>query len=470
MRIKFGTSGWRGIISEDFTFDNVRLLSQAVANYLKRIKKAKRGIIVAYDTRFLSKDFASEAAKVLSSNNIDVYLSKGPTPTPVVAYNIIDKKTAGAIIISASHNPPEYNGFKFSSEYGGPSLKEVTDKVEKEVRNLNLRDIKLDERKAKKRIELFNPAPPYLRQLEKVLDLKLMKRARMKIAIDCMNGIISGYLDKILAKLKYEIDVINCEEDPFFNGRNPDPLPENLKELIKKVKKEEFDLGLTVDGDSDRFGIIDNRGSFIIPNQIIGLVFYYLVKTRKRRPIVARSISTTHLVDEIAKDHGIEVEETPIGFKHIGKLLITGDYIFGAEESGGLSIGGHVPEKDGILADLLVVEAISYFKKSIKEILDGIYKKYGRFYNKRINIEIDKPKGIKFMERISKNPPERIIGLKVVEINQLDGCKFILENGDWLMFRMSGTEPVMRCYFESRSKKGFSNLMNEAKRMINSIS
>jgi alpha-D-glucose phosphate-specific phosphoglucomutase len=470
MGIEFGTSGWRALIAEDFTFDNVRLLSQAVANYLKKTKGSKAKIVIAHDVRFLSEEFSYAAAAVIASNDIDVYLPKRSTPTPVASFTIIEKKLQGGIIISASHNGPEYNGFKFSSEHGGPSPKEITSGIEKELSRISGKDIKFDEQKINRRITSFNPAPSYLKHLERILDTELLKKHKFKIAVDCMNGIATGYLDKMLEKLNYRLKVINKEDDPLFGGRDPDPLPGNLKELIKIVKEGNFDLGLSVDGDSDRFGIIDRGGDFIYPNQVISLIFYYLVKARKRFPKVARSVSTTHLVDEIAKDHKIEVVETPIGFKYISELLATGEYIMGAEESGGLSIGGHLPEKDGILVDLLVVEALAYFKKPAKEILKEIYKKYGRFYNKRINLEVEKDGQKKFMDKISKNPPTEIAGARVEQIDKVDGYKFILDNGDWLMFRASGTEPVIRCYLESRTSSGFKKLEKEAISKIKSSS
>ncbi len=467
MKIEFGTSGWRALISEDFTFDNVRLLSQALANYLKKTKKTKNGIIVAHDVRFLSEDFAKAAANVIASNDISVYFPDRPTPTPVVSFSIKDKKLQGGIIISASHNPPEYNGFKFSSEYGGPSPKEVTKQIEQEVSKLSLKSIKIDEKKAEEKIRSFNPVSAYLRQLEKVLNVKMMKRHKIKIALDCMTGIVTGYLDRFLQQLGYKLEVINQEEDCLFAGRAPDPRPDNLKELITKVRTGGFNLGLSVDGDADRFGVVDGDGDFVYPNQVISLVFYYLVNARKKRPKVARSISTTHLVDEIAKDYGLEVVETPVGFKYIGELLDTGEYIMGGEESGGLSIGGHLPEKDGMLADLLVVEALAYFRKPLKDILKEIYKKYGKFYNKRINFEIEKSQQKKFMDKLSKNPPKEIAQRKVVEINKWDGYKFVLDNGDWLMFRASGTEAAIRCYLESRTKIGFKKIEDEAMKMMN---
>lgn len=469
MKIRFGTSGWRALISEDFTFDNVRLLSQAIANYLKKNNKTK-GIIAGYDVRFLSEDFAKEAGKVIASNGIDVFYPKSATPTPVVSFNVLNKDLSGAIIISASHNPPEYNGYKFSTESGAPSTKEITSEIEKELSKISESDVKLDEEKAAKRIKEFDASTCYFKHLNKILDTESMKKHKMKVAVDCMNGIVTGYLDRFLEDLGYDLKVLNKERDPTFGGRSPDPLPENLEELISIVKDENFDLGLSVDGDADRFGVVDREGEFIFPNQLISLVFYYLANTRKGYSKVARSVSTTHLIDKIAADYGLEVEETPIGFKYIGRLLATGEYIMGAEESGGLSIGGHTPEKDGILSDLLIVELLSYYKKPLKEIFNDIYEKYGTFYNKRINIKVDRSKQKKIMKELIKSPPERIADSKIVTVNTLDGYKYIMDNGDWLMFRASGTEPVIRCYFESSNEEKFKIIEKEATEMINSIS
>ncbi|MCK5305875.1 MAG: phosphoglucomutase/phosphomannomutase family protein [Candidatus Omnitrophica bacterium] len=469
MKIKFGTSGWRAIISEDFTFDNVRLLSQAVSNYLKGAGLSKKGVLIGHDTRFLSSDFAREAARVLASNDIRVYLPKRSTPTPTVSYSVINKKLGGAIMISASHNAPEYNGFKFSAETGGPSSEKVSRMIEKQAACVKIKDVKNDEKKAEKNIITFDPRPAYMRKLRKVLNMSMLKASRMKIAVDCMNGIAAGYLDRFIKDLNYEVKVINAHNDPLYGGRNPDPSPENLKELINVVKKENFDIGLAVDGDSDRFGVIDGNGEFIIPNKIISLIFYYLVNSAKLMPCVARSVSTTHLIDEIAKDYGVNTVETPIGFKYIAEQLLSGACMLGAEESGGLSVAGHVPEKDGLLANLLVVEAMVYFKKPLRAILDEIYQKYGRFYNKRINIKVDWPSQRKFMAKLAQKPPLRIAKRKVVTINKVDGYKFILEDGDWLMFRPSGTEPMVRCYIESRSRKRYNNLLKEAGNLIETM-
>jgi alpha-D-glucose phosphate-specific phosphoglucomutase len=466
MAIKFGTSGWRAIISDEFTFANVRLLSQAVANYLKKSGLAKRGIVIGHDTRFLSSNFAQEAAKVIASNNIKVYFPKRSTPTPIVSYTILDKKLGGAIIISASHNPAVYNGFKFSAETGGPSSKEVTKIIEKEVTKIKEKDIKLIDSLIAKNIKSYDPAPAYFKKLKGVLNVNNLKKNKMKVAIDCMNGIATGYLDKFLKDLRYKPKVINDKLDPSYGGRNPDPSPEDLKELIALVKRKKYAIGLSVDGDSDRFGVIDKTGEFIIPNKIIALIFYYLAQTRKKLKTVTRSISTTHLIDEIAKDFGYKVIETPIGFKWVAEQLLTKKCLLGAEESGGLSIAGHIPEKDGILANLLVVEALAYFKKPLKKVLDEIHKKYGYFYNERIDLKMSWGEQAKFMEKIANNPPKSIAGVKVKEVNKLDGFKFILENNDWLMFRPSGTEPMVRCYIESRSKKGFNTLKAQAKKMI----
>jgi alpha-D-glucose phosphate-specific phosphoglucomutase len=466
MKIKFGTSGWRAIIAEDFTFDNVRLLSQAVANYLKKSGLAKKGIVIGHDSRFLSSDFAQEAAKVIASNNIKVYFPQRPTPTPVISYTIINKKLGGAIIISASHNPAVYNGFKFSSANGGPSSKKVTKIIEKEVTKINLKKVKLNEKLISKNIKKYDPSQAYFKKLNNVLGIKTLRKNKFKIALDCMNGIASGYLDKFLKDLGYDIKVINDAIDPSYGGRNPDPSPEDLSELIALVKKKNYALGLSVDGDSDRFGVIDKAGDYVIPNKIIAIIFYYLVQSRKNLKTVARSISTTHLVDEIAKDFNYEVVETPIGFKYIAEQLLTKKCILGAEESGGLSIAGHIPEKDGILANLLVVEALAYFKKPLKELLSEIHRKYGYFYNERLDLKMSWNQQSKFMDKIKKSPPKTISGKSIKNINKLDGYKFILENDDWLMFRPSGTEPMVRCYIESRTKKGFKALKNQAQKMI----
>jgi len=458
-KIKFGTSGWRAIISEDFTFANVRLVVQAIADYIKTEHKNKKiknkSVVIGYDTRFLSKEFAKAATTVFSANNIKVFLCDRDTPTPVIAYQIIRKRCAGGINFTASHNPPHYNGIKFSSNIGGPATLDITRTIENNIKKLQ-RIKKPKEYKANsKLIALFDPSPEYFKQVEKIVDLKAIKKAKLKIACDCLYGTSRGYFDKILAEQGCKRIILHDFLNPYFGGRRPEPAEENIHELISTVKKAKFNLGLATDGDADRFGIVDADGTYIIPNQVITLLFYHLLKSRKQKRVnfVARTVATTHMVDIIAKANGVRVVETSVGFKYFVESILSGNCIIAGEESGGLSLSGHVPEKDGIVACLLVAEMVAKEKRPIAQILHSIYKKYGRLYSHRIDLDITEEKKLFLMRRLASGSMKKLGTQNIVGRDTLDGCRFFLEDESWVLFRPSGTEPIVRVYFESRSKK-----------------
>jgi phosphoglucomutase len=456
-KIKFGTSGWRGIIADDFTFSNVRIVLQAISNYIKSAGLAGKPVVVGYDTRFMGDSFSEEAVKVLAANGIKTLLCKRDTPTPVIAYEIIKKKAAGGINFTASHNPCYYNGIKFSPEWGGPALPETTKKIEKEISRIKEADVKtigFDEAKAKGLVKMLDPQKSYLNALKSKLDTKALADSKIRLAIDTLYGTAAGYIDRFLDEIGVKYEIIHNYRDPYFGGESPEPSEKQLKELINMVKaKKNVNLGIATDGDADRFGIVDRNGRFIEPNIIIALLLDYLIETRGLKGGVARSVATTHFIDAVAKRHNRKVYETPVGFKYIGELLSEGKILIGGEESAGLSIRGHVPEKDGILACLLVAEMVASKKKSISELTDELYKKVGKFLTKRVNLHLTEDMKQHFMKKV-KTPPQNIAGKKVVKVDRTDGTKLILEDGSWLLMRASGTEPVIRLYVESDSQKG----------------
>lgn len=453
VKIRFGTSGWRAIIADEFTFDNVRLVTQAIADYLKQSKG--RSVIIGYDTRFLSGEFAQVCAQVFSGNKINVLLANRDVPTPVIAYHIINKEQAGGINFTASHNPPEYNGIKFSPSYGGPASQEITSVIEKKI--ARLQSAKSSFKKYPRNsdfIKIFNPRQGYLKRIKNIVDIDCIRKAQLKIAVDCMHGTSRDYIDVILRGNCRKFVLFNNYPNPLFGGLPPEPDEQYIGKLIKYVKDNKFHLGLACDGDADRFGIVDKKGVFVSPNEIFTLLLHYLLKTRPKRKRVARTLATTHMIDAVAQKEGLEVIETPVGFKYIGQALANDDCLIGGEESGGLSIYGHVPEKDGILACLLVAEMIAREKKTLSEILASLYKKYGYFYSERINLGLkqkDKKILLKRLERLSKQ--QTFGNLKIKKRNLNDGYKFVFNEDFWVMFRPSGTEPVVRCYFEASSKK-----------------
>jgi len=473
--IKFGTSGWRGIIADEFTFDNVKIVTQAIANYiLNDAKDYKKGsaVIIGYDTRFMSEKFAVVSAEVLAGNKIKALLCKRNTPTPVIAYDIIKNKLAGGINFTASHNPPEYNGIKFSPSWGGPALPETTEKIEKYCAAISIKDVKIlsiNEGLKSKIIEYYDPRPAYLKRIKELVNFKVLKKSSIKVAVDLLHGTGDDYLDTLLASAGIKLKVMNKNRDVLFDGHSPEPNEDNLKELKSIIKKESYKIGLSVDGDADRFGIIDSDGTFITPNQVIPILLYHLNKTRGWKGIVARSVMTSHMLDKLAAKLNIEVKETPVGFKYIGELMTErpNDFIIGGEESGGLTIRGHVPEKDGILACLLMAEAVAMHKKSLGAILKDIYKLTGNIITSRENFRLPKETMEKFKENLKKSTPSKIGGMKIKQVVTLDGYKFIIDDFTWIGFRLSGTEPIVRLYVEAASNDTIKKLISAGEKFVN---
>lgn len=473
--IKFGTSGWRGIIAQDFTFDNIKICTQAIANYLlndDKTYKKNMPVIVGYDTRFMSETFAKLSAQVLAGNKIKTLLCKRNTPTPVIAYDIVKNKLAGGINFTASHNPPEYNGLKFSPSWGGPALPETTQKIEKYCSQIKLNDVKIssfDDGLKSKLIEYYDPRPAYLKRIKELVNFKMLKKSSFKVAADILHGTGDDYLDTLLEQAGMKLKVINKERDVLFDGHSPEPNEANLKELKSVIKKESYKLGLSVDGDADRFGIIDSDGTFITPNQVIPILLYHLNKTRGWKGVVVRSVMTSHMIDKLAAKLGIEVKETPVGFKYIGDVLVQrpNDFIIGGEESGGLTIRGHVPEKDGIIACLLMAEAVAVNKKSLGAILKEITKLTGPVITSRKNYRLSQEKMDQFKKTLQDKAPEKFAGMKIQKVVTIDGYKFIIDNDTWIGFRLSGTEPIVRLYAESATNDKLKKLVSSGEKFIN---
>ncbi|MFH0732173.1 MAG: phosphoglucomutase/phosphomannomutase family protein [Candidatus Omnitrophota bacterium] len=478
--IKFGTSGWRAIISDEFTFDNVKLVTQAIANMLKKSPQPtahspQLSVVVGYDTRFLSKEFAQACADVLASNNIEVLLCDRDTPTPVIAYQILKNKAAGGINFTASHNPPEYNGIKFSPETAAPAPPEVTKQIEEEICRLQSSQPSAKRSEAspkgtaqspqQKYIKTFDPKPEYFKQIKKLINFTAIRKAKLKIAIDCLYGTSRAYLDTLLKDANCKVEVLHDWLNPSFDGKRPEPAEENIQALIECVKKRKMHIGLSCDGDADRFGIVDSDGTVISANQVISLLLYHLIKTRplKKHPTAARTVATTHMVDKICEKFGVKVHETPVGFKYFAEYLIGENCVIAGEESGGLSISGHVPEKDGILACLLMAEMVAINKKPAGKLLEALYKEFGYFYFERLDLAMSEDKKKKLMDGLMNNTPQTFANQKIASVNKSDGCKLQFEDESWALFRASGTEPIVRCYFEARTSKRLKELIAAGK-------
>jgi len=472
-KIKFGTDGWRDIIADSFTFGNVRLVAFAIGKYLIDNGLNEKGIFIGYDNRFLSEDFALQAGYALSSIGIKVYFPKTSVPTPVTAFMVLDLKLDGAIMITASHNPPKYNGIKFIPYYGGPAEDTITKEIEK---NLNLYvDLKLEMPLLKKYEDFLKEIIPisdyghYKKHLYQIIDIDLIKKADLKVASDVMFGSGSNIFSEIIHKdLKLKAKIFNNTRDAFFGGKLPDPSAINLENFKNEILKNSFEIGLALDGDADRFGVIDSNGVFISPNNVLALILYYLAEVKNIKGSdykAVRSVATTHLIDEICLKYKINIVETPVGFKFTGKEMRSGNTIIGGEESGGLSIIGHIPEKDGLLACLLLLEIQSYLKTqksnlSLSQYLEKIYKEFGNFYSERIDLKVPVEKMSLITEYFKNLFDSTISKIKITEIFTKDGVKLLLENKSWFLIRASGTEPLMRCYIETRDEAFFKVLKN----------
>lgn len=460
--IKFGTDGWRAIISEEFTFSNVKKVAKAIALYLINHGFADKPLIVGYDPRFLADKFAETVVKVMEEAGINCLLTERDTPTPVVAWSVKDKKASGAVMLTASHNPAEYCGIKFIPDYAGPAGEEIT----KELQENSNKDITLPTPKQKGTSERFEPRERYIAYLESFIDITLIKKSKLKVVYDSMHGSGRGYVDKILQSYGCQVEALHSNRDVLFGGSNPEPGDKHLGELKKKVVELSANVGLANDGDADRFGIVDEQGNFLHANQILPLIFYYLITVKGFTGSVVRSVATTNFVDRIAAQHEIAVHETPVGFKHIAKLMMSEEVIVGGEESGGLSIRGHIPEKDGVLADLLVVEMIAHYKKPLSAIWQDLTAKVGDIYNDKINLKLTDETKKKLMDKLKNQTPEEFAGVKVLDVNKMDGVKLTLAEGSWVLARPSGTEPLVRIYAESDKKDKLESLLEAAKALV----
>ena len=468
-RITFGTSGWRGILCEDFTFENVKVVTQAIADHVIAIGEREKGIVVAYDTRFMGERFAKETARVLAGAGVKAYLCRRDTPTPVVAFEILRRGAAGAINFTASHNPPEYNGIKFSPSSGGPALPETTKDIERRANEMLgeicYKEMALDDALRAGLLEEIDPQGPYLQALESKVDFAAIAKLGT-VAVNALYGTGRGYLEEPLAAHGVALKTLNMHRDPYFGGFPPEPSEKYIQDFIRMVKGDPaVKLGIATDGDADRFGIVDEDGTFIEPNYIVALLLDYLVRVRKMTGAVARSVATSHLIDAVARKHGIEVIETPVGFKYIGELISQDRIIIGGEESAGLSIKGHVPEKDGILACFLVAEMVAREGMSVKCLLERLYGEVGTFLTKRENITLSPELEAGYADK-QRQAPGEFAGLKVRETVTVDGSKFMLEDGSWLLFRKSGTEPVVRLYGEASTQQKLSAVMAAGKAFI----
>ncbi|HVG30917.1 MAG TPA: phosphoglucomutase/phosphomannomutase family protein [Pyrinomonadaceae bacterium] len=466
MVIKFGTSGWRAIIADEFTFANVRRVTGSICNHLQAsglFESTK--LVVSYDTRFLGERFAEECVDEITANGFNAIFCDQPTPTPTLSHTVRSLEASGAINFTASHNPPEYNGMKFSTADGAPAMPEVTRKIEERIQATEMSVFDKKGKKDSSKVEVHDPRPAYFADLENKVRFDTIANAGGSYAYDPLWGTGRGYLDQVLRNHGVEVETIHDWRDVLFGGRSPEPDDEHLEELREAMRRRGCVLGLATDGDGDRFGVVDRDGTFITPNQLIPVLFDYLVESRGWTQGVARSVATSHLVDRVAKSRDLPVYETPVGFKFIGEMINEDKIVLGGEESAGLSIRGHYPEKDGILACLLAAEAVAARGASLKEQLGGLYALVGRLESKRVGVRLTPDIVASLPERLARDPQD-IGGRRVASVNRADGVKFIFADGSWLLLRPSGTEPVVRIYAESESANDLEVLIEQGRKFL----
>ena len=453
--IKFGTDGWRAIIAEDYTFENVRICAQGMAQYLIDSKAADKGLVIGYDTRFASEDFAVAVAEVMAGNGIRAYLCDRFAPTPTIAYAILEKKAGGAVIITSSHNPGIWNGFKVKPEYAGSASPEVVAALEKNIAGIQARPqsvqrVLLDEALQKRQVVKFNPAPAYLKQVSSLVDIEGIKQAGITVVADAMFGAGIGYFPTLLAGGNTRVIEINNVRNPLFPGMyNPEPIARNLAALTAGIAQHQAHVGLATDGDADRIGLMDENGVFINQLQVYALLLLYLLEVRGKRGPIVKTVTTTAMAHKLAKLYDIPVYETPVGFKYVGPKMIETGAIMGGEESGGFGFAGHIPERDGVLAGLFLLDLMIKLQKSPAQLIEYLYSLVGAHYYDRFDMQLTPEQRDAALNRVKAARPEQVAGLKVTHIDTLDGFRYVLEDGGWLLIRFSGTEPLIRIYTET---------------------
>lgn len=483
MPIHFGTDGWRAVISDTFTFSNLRMVAQAIADaassghwssgHSEEIDPKK--FVVGYDTRFLSDRYATEVSRVLAANGYKVLLAQADSPTPAISYAVKNNKAAGGVMITASHNAPRYNGVKLKAAYGGSALPEQCRNVEVYIndneelaRGPNLMDYQLA--KDTGLIVKFNPLPAYFDHLRTLINTDVIAENPQRFVIDSMYGSGRGVIRSFLQGSGCEITEVRGEMNPGFGGTHPEPIEKNLGALMGAIGTGLGSFGLATDGDADRIGAMDEKGSFVDPHKIMALSLKYLYEVRGLRGAAVRTVSTTRMIDRLAKKYGIEVYETPVGFNHIADHMLAQDILIGGEESGGISFKGHLPEGDGPIMGLLIVEMIAHYKKSLGTLVNELLLEVGPAHYRRIDLRLARPVAKKEMvSLINQNAPAKIGETKINEISNLDGVKFILEDDSWLLIRPSGTEPVLRVYAEARDERLLTDLMDYGHKVANLI-
>ncbi len=458
--IRFGTDGWRGLIGEDFSLANVRRVAAAAAEYVRSEDDPKRGVVIGYDARFLSPESAEAAAGVVAAAGIPVFLSDRISPTPAVSFAVVEHDAAGGIMITASHNPSRWNGVKFKAAYGGSASPEIVRRIEQHLRKLDRTKTRPHKHKTA-RIEKTDLVGPYLNRLKNLADLKRIRASGRRFAIDPMYGAAAGCLARVFEESGIEFREIHGERNPIFPGLNPEPIEPHVEGLRSAVLTGAFDAGFATDGDADRVGAIDRTGDFIDSHKIFSILLKHLAENRGLKGEVVKTFSTTRMIDKLARKYGLPLHVMPIGFKYVCSMMLERDILIGGEESGGIAVRGHLPERDGILNSLFLAEVMATRNKSLGELVVELEAEFGPHHYERTDLEIDKESAHRIVEQVAEGKIKRIAGLKVTGMDDLDGVKLLLGETGWLLVRASGTENLLRLYAEAPTTEQVRNLLEE---------
>ena len=459
-KIKFGTDGWRGVIGDDFTFANVRRVAAATADYVRTEGEPARGLVIGYDTRFLSAESARVAAEVVAAAGIPVALANQATPTPALSYAVVARRTAGAIVITASHNPYRWDGFKFKAPYGGSASPEIVHRIEIHLHRLDRDQGRTHKRKIAA-IETVDLITPYLERLKELVHLDRIQASGRKFVIDPMYGAGRGCLARLFAEAGIPYTEIHEELNPIFPGLNPEPIEPHVEDLRRAVRDGNYDAGFATDGDADRIGAIDRNGEFIDSHKIFSILLKHLVEDLGQRGEVVKTFSTTTMIDKLCRHYGLPLHVTPIGFKYICELMLTRDILIGGEESGGIAVKGHLPERDGVLNALLLAQVMAHAGKTLGELVDDLNAQYGPHCFARLDLEIERPAIDRVKRQLQQRKLKKIAGLKVTSMEDLDGIKLHFGDSAWLLVRASGTENLLRLYAETPSREQTKALLEE---------
>ncbi|MBI3324398.1 MAG: phosphoglucomutase/phosphomannomutase family protein [Candidatus Omnitrophica bacterium] len=470
MTIRFGTEGWRAIIAQEFTFDNVALVTQAIAEHFLAAgtTTTPTTLAVGFDARFLSERFAATVCEVFAGNGIRAVLSDRPVPTCAVSRYVVDKRLAGGVVITASHNPPSYNGIKVKEAFGGSATTETVASIERRLGSSAITRQPIEQARRQGLIRDANLMPAYVKGLRSYVDLAAIRKSRFKVLVDAMHGVGDRIAEGLVAGGCCRIETLHGQPDPLFGGHAPEPIPQHLTELARELRRRRWDIGLATDGDADRIGAVAPNGVFLNPGTILCVLLEHLMRTRKWRGAVVKTVSNTSMIERMAKALGLRLLEVPVGFKHVAKLMLEDNVLIGGEESGGIGLRGYLPERDGILMGLLVLEAMAVQGEGILEILKSLEQRYGAWRYARRDLTVQPDQVAKFFARLTTSPPTQIAGTPVTDIKTLDGVKLIGKDDSWLLFRRSGTEPIVRVYAESLALSRVKRLLDFGVQLIQS--